>query len=473
MEMDRFGCSRGLKACGIGVLIFGLGCAPRYVASLPSSAELEAPSGYSIRRVITHLHSPYSWDACDKVGITGGVLNASCLKNLRLALCANRIDYAFVTDHPDAMASYEFSDLVLSQSGDTVLSTAGKPYGNRVGDCVNGAQPVILPGYESRLMPLGMTEHLDPTISVRNTLYGEETSTVRNQLQTTSGAIVAIPHTESRTTATILSIVPDAMEIYNLHANLDPKIRYSDLGLPPFSRMPGMLAFLLDPYGGLNADFMFLAFLEVHSVYAKRWAEVINGGLKITGIFGTDSHENIFSQTARDGERLDGHRRTLRMMSNHVLVTTDTVAGVKSALQAGRVWGVFEGLGTPVGMRFTATVGGTTVGTGQTISIGGGSARIQVTLPRLHADSPRGSLLFRSPYNPPRSITLKRMSAGSEATVAEVDDADLDVTVSAAGAYRVEVRIRPIQVAAFIGAFEDLTANAYPWVLTNPIYVDP
>ena len=67
------------------------------------------------------------------------------------------------------------------------------------------------------------------------------------QLQSQADAVVVIPHTEGKTLATIQSENPDAIEIYNFHANVDPKIRHNDLGLPPFEDVPGMLTYLFDP----------------------------------------------------------------------------------------------------------------------------------------------------------------------------------------------------------------------------------
>lgn len=43
------------------------------------------------------------------------------------------------------------------------------------------------------------------------------------------------------------------------------------------------------------------------------------------------------------GERLDSYRRILKFASNHILVSEITPDAIKSAMQAGRGWVVFEG----------------------------------------------------------------------------------------------------------------------------------
>src|SRR4051794_1779309 len=95
-----------------------LACAPHYDSSLPDSASLGGVGGYQVARVITHFHSPYSWDACDSNPFPGGTLDATCLADVRAAFCANRIDFAFLSDHPDKMTSYDFNSLLLEDPAD-------------------------------------------------------------------------------------------------------------------------------------------------------------------------------------------------------------------------------------------------------------------------------------------------------------------------------------------------------------------
>ena len=93
----------GLSACNLQLI----------AKELPSARELGTPHGYELARTIMHLHSPYSWDSCDKKGLIGGQVNAECLADLRFALCEDRVDFAFLTDHTNAMVDYEFDELLI------------------------------------------------------------------------------------------------------------------------------------------------------------------------------------------------------------------------------------------------------------------------------------------------------------------------------------------------------------------------
>lgn len=451
---------------------YGLSCGKAPVpVSLPDSSELGNPRGLRMARVITHYHSPYSFDACDKAGLSADVPDAGCLLNLKYAVCMNRIDFLFLSDHPSEMERFEFDKLLLKEEGDALVNTAGGlPYVNRLGSCQNGFTPAIMAGFEGRLLALGMDQHAAASVADRGTLYNEETSAARAQLQSASNAVVLVPHTESRSVELIRDIQPDGIEIYNIHANLDPKIRKKDLGLKPFEHIPGILTYLVDPYKDLNADFMFLQFMEVSGIYFRKWNELIAGGLKLAGYGGTDSHENTFPQSASDGERLDSHRRLTRFMSNHLTVASLDPGTIRSALKAGKGWLVFEGLGSPVGMDLSATPasgGGTTAGPGETLSLGGGSAVIRVSLPALHRDSPRGD------DEPEIRVELKRvLSGGEDAVVASASGASVELTTSQAGAYRAEVWIRPLHLRDFVSGFEELAEKEYRWVVTNHVYVE-
>ena len=113
-------------------------------------------------RVITHLHSPYSHDACDGDGLIDGVVNEPCLLDLRRGLCEAAIDVAFVSDHPAYAAEPDFEQLWHPRDGDTPIAVSGAPIGNAI-PCDDGTTTLYLPGFEDTLMPLGLTEHLPGT----------------------------------------------------------------------------------------------------------------------------------------------------------------------------------------------------------------------------------------------------------------------------------------------------------------------
>ena len=464
-----------MKSGWTGLLLTGLtvgfstGCGPSYDNTLPVAAVLGSPRGYTIARTTTHFHSPISWDACDKNGLPDGVTpDPTCLADLKNALCKNKIDFMFLTDHPDHMTGFEFNQLLVPGPSDTLLYSGGVPYANQVGGCDGGFTPTVFPGFEGRLMALGMMNHVDPDPAVRGPMYTGETLDTRNKLRDVSGALVAIPHTESRTVSYMQALSPDAIEIYNFHANVDPKIRKTDLHEPPFQDLPGILTYLIDPYHELNADFMFMNFFNVNQIYFDDWDQLIAGGLKVTGIGGSDSHENVFKTTAADGERLDGHRRIARFMSNHYLVNSMDPASIKDAIKKGRGWVVIEGLGSPQGMDFYATVASTTIGVGETGPLSGGNAVITVKAPTLYNRSPRGTGI------PIIRLELRKvMSDGTDMVVARSIGSDIQYATATPGAYRAEIYITPRHLEPFLGDFSDNADKEFRWIITNHLYLDP
>ncbi len=468
-------------------------CSSHYEnADLPSSLELGSPRGYRISRTITHFHSPYSWDACDKNGRPGGVVNQECLQHLRDAMCRNRIDFLFLSDHPDAMAQYEFTDLLLhNPSTDELIYKSGTsdPYVNKLKGCSNGQETNAMVGFESKLLGLGMAKHLTGTPDARGQAYGGEDNSLVTQIQdgSTVDGMVFVPHTEGWTIDKLLPLKPNGIEIYNVHANLDPKIRKTYLHLPPFEAIPSVITYLIDPMGSLTPDFMFAGFVIVHPIYLELWNQLVEArgttGVNPVGIGATDSHENVFKQKGSDGERLDAHRRLTRFMSNHVLVNSLDPELIKTALRQGRSWLVFEGFGTPVGMDFSAELsGGAVSGVGETASLGGGSATLSVSMPTLHHLSPGlrdpSKVSGLSPVEPGRQpqmrIELKRVgTGGADEVVARSDGGSLSFQTTQAGAYRAEIYIRPRHLNELLRPFEDLSENEYHWIITNHIYLDP
>ncbi|MBI2812501.1 MAG: hypothetical protein HYX67_16980 [Candidatus Melainabacteria bacterium] len=455
----------------VGIGSGSIACTPQApTKSLPASSSLGGPRGFSVLRVITHFHSVYSWDACDNNGLPDGQVNATCNAHLLDALCKNRVDYVFITDHPAKMQDYEFRDLLITDSTDQVVNnSSGNPYAKVVGSCSNGHRPVYLIGFEDKIMAFGMTQHLETTPSARGTTYGQDTNAVRLRLSREADAIVAVPHTESRTLTEIQTLNPDAIEIFNFHATTDPKIRRANLNTKPFSKMSAFLSYILDPYRELVPDLGFLHFVEIFPTYTTMWNNLVYSGYQVTGVIGSDSHENVLPQIVADDERLDSHRRVVRMASNHFLVNSNSISDVKDAIKKGRGWMVFEGLGTPVGMDFTVTVNGNTVGVGESVTLGGKSAVISVNLPTLHPDTPQGS------DRPHFVVNLKRvLAAGGETIVATSVDTGLSYTTSGTGIFRAEIEIIPLHLKPYLSsAFSKLAENRYPWIITNHLYLNP
>ncbi len=450
----------------LSTYFFFTACYESSSQTLLNSTDLGTALQKKIARVITHYHSPYSYDACDYKTKGSHLNSATCLGHLKKAMCDNHVDFLFLSDHPENMQYYEMSDLLLYEAGDELIYENGTPYANRIAYCKNGFKPTILVGFESKLMGLGLKNHISSDIEVRKTKYAAEDLATRNELQATTDALVFIPHTESRSVDLIESLNPDGIEIYNIHANVDPKIRKKDLKISPFEHLAGILTHLIDPYRTLNADFMFLHFFDIPSVYFKTWNQLIARGLKIAGIPGTDSHENIFPQKASDNERIDSHRRMTRFVSNYVITNNLEVASVKQALKTGSSWVVFEGFGTPTQMQFhinNTSQCGTTVTLAQPLLA-------QLTIPSLHPSSPQKN------DAPEIRGSIKHIDTnGREKILLEGSQPNTTLTVPVyePGAIRAEIMIRPKHLASFLGDFAFLSQKEFYWVITNHIYINP
>lgn len=454
------------------LLTFTSACSKRdYSRELPDSSEIGTSNGRRWTRVITHFHSQYSYDACDKKSLSDGEIS-TCRAELRDAMCRNRVDLLFLTDHPDRMSTHSFSELLLFEGSDVLSPNSTTPTSNTIVGCANGFRPQMVVGFEGQLLALAMDSHLSDPQDQLAGIYSGEDLALRNRLNTDVNALVAVPHLESRDMATVKSLSPDAVEIYNIHANLDPKLRKKWLGLRPFEHVARVLSYLADPYGDLYPDFSFLDWLEVASVYNSRWSWLVAGGVHATGIGGSDSHENIFPQKGSDGERLDAHRRLSRMMSNHVLVSSVSVANIKAAIKAGRSALVFEGFGTPTGFDFGATQGATVFAMGDTIALGSGAISSNISLPGLHSQSPGMDDVDDDDRPHIRTELHWVDTAGTDTVVATARGASLTYTITQQGAYRAELYITPRHLKDF-ARDENSVDREYRWIVSNHIYVTP
>lgn len=458
-----------------GVLVLGFllqSCADRPVSpGLIRMSELGTQRSSIPVRAITHFHTPYSFDACDGEGILAdGSPDSKCWDHARRAFCENHIDYIFATDHVDRMAETPFQDLALLRLGDTLLMNGADPVGNRM-SCADGFAPVLLPGLEGKWLALGMQRHIPGDLATRQATYGADDAASKNALENDADALVAVPHTESRDFANLLALAPSAIEIYNLHANLDPKIRKKYLGRPPFEKLGALLNYLADPYKELNPDYMLLDFLEFNPVYFQTWNRLLAAGVQVTGLGGLDSHENIFSQKAADGERLDHHRRMTRFINNWVLTAADDADSVKQAIAGGRVYFVVEGLGTPTLPDFHARWlnggAGTLIEMGGTLTPGAFSSELVFTTPSVHRTFPGMSDGDEKPAI--RSELIRVDASGVESVVGR-GGGSLSFTDPPAGHYRIQVWIRPRHLKEYLFD-EDRGDEEFLWIISNPIRV--
>ncbi len=467
-----------MKRIGITVFlaICAIGCSKKKpTPGLVNTLELGYVRGAHYERVITHFHTPYSFDACDSKGLSAdGTVNLTCLHDIKRALCNNHVNLTFNTDHVNYLAQTNFEKLLLLESGDTaVLNGTGDRVANAIACPADGFRAVMAPGLEGKLLALGMEKHITGTVADRENTYGADDAAAKTTLESAiagggSNALVVIPHTESRELSLLRTLSPDAMEIYNLHANLDPKIRKSSLGLKPFEHIAKFMNYLLDIFNTQNADYLFVEFFQISGVYVQKWNTLLAEGFHITGVAGHDSHENIFPQKASDGERIDQHRRMTRIFSNLVLTTASDIDSIKAAIRAGKVFFVVEGFGSPVGLDFHGTLNGTTVEMGSTMTIAGGdTASLAFAAPSVITSFPG----MDGDYKPVVYSELHYINpTGGEIVVQSGLGTALYYPDPPAGHYRIHSYIYPFHLSELV-LKPSYAQKMYPWIISNPIKV--
>lgn len=424
---------------------------------LPAAAEaMGARRGLVPARGIIHLHSPYSHDACDgepRDEDTGAV-NEQCLADLRRALCAARVDFAALTDHDDSMAGEPFGDLLLARGGDQVLGPANFM------TCDSGHTALLLPGGENDLMPVMIDGHPEGTVEQRRALYNAADAAAVAAFREL-GAAVIVPHSESRELDLIRELAPDGMEIYNLHANIDPDIREQFLGLDPAGAIREIVEFADTTEEGAEPDLALLSFLEPSAPAIERWDALLGEGMRIYATAGTDAHQNALPLVLKDGERGDSYRRMMRWFSNVVLAEDpDDPVSIESALAAGRSFIAFEIFGTPSG--FDVRASGAELGA--EVSAGDGLV-LEVALPVVYGLDPALPV-------PAIRARILRVDGGGVTEVAAGSGPSLSVPLDARGAYRVEVLIIPRHHGPYLRRLgSDLAEREHVWIYANPIYV--
>jgi hypothetical protein len=272
--------------------------------------------------------------------------------------------------------------------------------------------------------------------------------------------VVGLAHTESREPAVLAEVDVDTIEIFNLHAALDPDIRGDFLGLDPLAPIANLLPLFSADAGAPEPDMAFLLFFEELPIYLERF-DTLLGARRVAGTAGTDVHQNALPGIMADGERGDSYRRLMRWFSNVLLLEGElTPASAKAAIAAGRGYVAFEALGTPTGFDLHAEAGGAVTELGGTAPAGA----------MIVADAP--TVLDPDPAAEPPLIAMRLVhvtAAGSE-VIGEGDH--IEAPGAAAGAYRAEVRITPRHLRAYLGDEADRWIVERPWLLSNPIYVE-
>lgn len=435
---------------------------PAWDKTLPAAAEMGSWRGYQAARSIIHLHSPYSHDACDNMPrAADGTPNEPCLQDLRAALCTDRIDYANLTDHDASMADESWPTLFSPRAGDVAVTNAdGDQIGSRM-TCPDGHIVTFTVGGENDLMPIMLHHHPEAaSVQELHDVYNGLDVATETKLRA-AGGLVWIAHTEQHEIDQLRTLVPDGIELYNLHANIAPDIRQTYLGLDPAGAVSAAVQFADTQPGHPEPDLALLSFISPSQPALTRWDQLLADGKHIPASAGSDAHQNALPVLLADGERGDSYRRVLRWFSNVVLVQDPSdVAAVEAAIAAGRFFAVFEMMGTPVGFDVHATGD---VEMGGTAAVGG---TLSVTLPVVRNLDP-------SMPAPAIKATVIRVDAGGPTTVVSSSDATLSVPLDKPGAYRVEITIVPHHLGPYLHSLGTAYAEVeLPWIYANPIYVE-
>ena len=411
-----------------------------------------APGGWRWARGLIHMHSVHSHDACDgRPKDADGNPNLPCLADLRHAVCNARLDYMLLTDHPETFADVPFDQALLyDQTGgdQLVADETGAPIGNYVGCTDDGADAVhtlIAPGSEGDIMPV-----LLPRPAADRAWYRTRTPEAVASLHETGG-LVLHAHTEERTFEELAPLGLDGIEIYNLHANVNP--RWHQLG----EVLPDITTLINCRVNPPHPDLSLLAVLRENPEALGVWDQFVLVQ-RMLGTAGSDIHENLPPLVRPiDGERLDSYRRLTTWFANYLLVHDVTLDALREALQAGRNTVVFHLMGEPDGFDYAAfKADGTRIEMGTEMPFEPG-LRIHVQPPTSVATSEQ-------------DIRLLEITVDGPQIVAQGQDA-IDYTPQAAGVFRVEIYQTPEHLRTLLGSLADTFVRPTPWIYTNPIYL--
>ena len=441
---------------------------PAWDRTLPDATVMGSWRGLQPARGIVHLHSPYSHDACDNAPrAADGTPNEPCLQDLRTAVCVDKIDFAALTDHDASMADEDFTTLFSMRAGDQpVMDPAtGDQIASRQ-TCDDGHQVLWSVGGENDLMPVMLHHHVPGTVQQRHDTYNAVDATAMQAFRD-AGALDWIAHTEQHDIAQLRALLPDGIEVYNLHANLAPDIRQQYLDLDPSGAIDAAANFADTTDGHPEPDLALISFISPNQPAIDRWDQLLSDGTKMTVTAGSDAHENALPIMLADGERGDSYRRVLRWFANIAMVADPhDPLQIQAALGAGRVFAVFELFGTPEAFDVHAvTSSGTVYELGAELPTGAASPMLVVDVPTVRD---------LDPMLPPPQIEARilRIDATGVTELLRGNGPELTVAMDRPGAYRVEVTIVPHHLGPYLGDLGTKMADVeLPWIYANPIYV--
>lgn len=412
--------------------------------------------GWLERRGLVHAHSVYSHDACDGEPNDGqGNINAECYEDLRRDMCLTLHDFMMLTDHSESFASTEFpTNMLYDEARGDVLVDRDGPVANWAA-CGDDRALLVLAGAESGLMPVGLERHVPGGDAV----YGVRTPEAAEILQD-NGAVVLLAHPEDFTIEELETLPIEGFEMYNLHANtllailavadLLNKLHEDDPGLP-------------------HPDLAIFPLWSEDPRYLERWGTVLAHGGRPISTMGTDSHRNTFPQLLGDGERIDSFRRMQKWFSNHLLVAPNGDGGfddlgLKEALRARRVFGVFEYLGYPEGFDARIETPDAILEIGDSVPLPSNPEIVVVPPTVMNLDPAVDAPIITA-------HVLRAIEGGFEEVATSEDE--LRYVPDAPGAYRVEIRITARHLLGYLGDYAPMAETPRVWIYANPFYVDP
>ncbi len=437
--------------------------APEWTDGLPAAAAFGGPRGLVPRRAIIHVHSVYSHDACDEGAQDEDErTNEACLERFREALCAARVDAAFLTEHDRWLVRADsLAEALLFRDGDVPVTADGRLVANRL-----PCGTLLFAGAENVLMPVGFDSLPQGSREERREFYDAQDRDAADRFRR-FGATVLLSHPEDLSLERMAGLDPDGIEIYNPHANFAPKHRESQ-GLSRLGAFAELVPFVLR-LTSAHPDLALLAIFHPNREAVDRWDAVLVNRM-VFGFGASDAHENALPIELGDGERGDSYSRMLPWVTNVLLTSAEDGRGengaapsaIERALRSGRFYTVLEAWGTPGGFDFHLRGPEGPVEMGETVELGRGQ-RIVVEPP---------SVSGRPPGLPQPEIRMRLYRIDREGRSIVVDARRaIDVAVPGSGAYRVEVGIVPRHLTPYLGEAADRYLREVPWIYSNPIRV--
>ena len=105
-----------------------------------------------------------------------------------------------------------------------------------------------------------------------------------------------IAHTEEKDVDYLRSLNLDGLELYNLHADVDPRSRQEWLGIEDPGGFVGDLLRFAQPRFNFAPDLALMTFLSRQETSLTKWDTLLSEGRRVAGSGGCDAHENVVSR---------------------------------------------------------------------------------------------------------------------------------------------------------------------------------